>query len=279
MKMQNSKKIYGSKMNDSKPNGKKAAREEQEQYFFALRQMVSREVKRKYSRSTLGILWSVLSPLLRMAVMSMVFSTIFRRQIENYPIYYFTGQLFYSLFSDATDHGMTALVDNRSMLLKVKLSKQTFVIARVLTALANFAYTCVAYAIMLLVFRVKPTLYMLLFPVDVFFMLLFAMGIAFGLSILYAFFADIKYLYSVALQLLMYVSALFYPVESLSETMRKVVNLNPVYNYINFARDIMLYGIMPEPVLWLKVIFWGVGSFTVGYGIFKRYENRIMEKL
>lgn len=257
----------------------KKDKEERRQYYFAVRQMVSREVKRKYARSYLGIVWSVLNPLLTMAVMSMIFSTIFKRSIENYPIYYLTGSIFWTLFSDSTNQGMTALVDNRTLLLKVKLPKQTFVAARVFTSLTNFAYTCVAYVLMLVVFQIKPTVYMLLFPVGVLFMALFAMGIALALSILYVFFADIKYLYSVVLQLLMYVSALFYPVDSLNEMMFMVVNWNPVYNYISFARSIMLYGKMPEPEVWIKIICWGVASFSFGYFIFKKKENRVMQRM
>lgn len=252
---------------------------ERRQYFFAIRQMVAREVKRKYARSYLGIAWSVLNPLLTMAVMSMIFSTIFKRSIENYPTYYLTASLFWQLFSGATQSAMTALVDNRSLLLKVKLTKQSFVIARVFTALTNFGYSCVAYALILLVFRVKPNIYMLLFPVDAFFMLLFAMGIGYALSILYVFFADIKYLYSVVLTLWMYISALFYPVESLSVIMQRVVNANPVYGYIRFAREIMLYGKMPEREVWLKVVVWGVSSFVAGYLIFKKNENLVMQRI
>lgn len=252
---------------------------ERRQYFFAIKQMVAREVKRKYARSCLGIAWSVLNPLLTMAVMSMIFSTIFKRSIRNYPIYYLTASLFWQLFSGATQSAMTALVDNRSLLLKVKLTKQSFVIARVFTALTNFGYSCVAYAVMLLIFRVEFNRYMLLFPVDVLFMLLFSMGIGYALCILYVFFADIKYLYSVFLTLWMYLSALFYPVDSLSEAMQKVVNANPVYNYVRFARDIVLYGNMPEPVVWVKIIGWGVLSFTVGYVIFRKNENLVMQRI
>lgn len=252
---------------------------ERRQYFFAIKQMVAREVKRKYARSCLGIAWSVLNPLLTMAVMSMIFSTIFKRSIRNYPIYYLTASLFWQLFSGATQSAMTALVDNRSLLLKVKLTKQSFVIARVFTALTNFGYSCVAYAVMLLIFRVEFNRYMLLFPVDVLFMLLFSMGIGYALCILYVFFADIKYLYSVFLTLWMYLSALFYPVDSLSEAMQKVVNANPVYNYVRFARDIVLYGNMPEPVVWVKIIGWGVFSFTVGYVIFRKNENLVMQRI
>ncbi|HBH93281.1 MAG TPA: ABC transporter permease, partial [Bacteroides sp.] len=57
------------------------------QYFFVLRQLVSRELKRKYARSYLGILWSVLNPMLSMAVLSMIFSTMFKKSIQNFPIY------------------------------------------------------------------------------------------------------------------------------------------------------------------------------------------------
>lgn len=252
---------------------------ERRQYMFAVRQLVSREVKRKYARSYLGIMWSVLNPLMSMAVMSMIFSTIFKRSIENFPIYYLTGSIFWSLFSEATNSAMTALVDNRMMLMKVKLSKQTFVIARMFTALTNFGYTCVAYMLMLIIFRVRLTPYMLLFPIDVLFIMLFSVGIGFMLSIFYVFFGDIKYLYSVLLTLWMYLSAVFYPIDRLSDMMQWIIRKNPVYNYIEFARDIVLYGIMPEPVLWLKIIGWGIISFTAGYLLFKKKENLVMQKM
>ncbi|MCM1193874.1 MAG: ABC transporter permease [Butyrivibrio sp.] len=249
------------------------------QYLFAIKQLVSREVKRKYARSYLGIVWSVLNPLMSMAVMSMIFSTIFKRSIENFPIYYLTGIIFWNLFSGTTNSAMTALVDNRTMLMKVKLSKQTFVIARMFTALTNFGYTCVAYVLMLIIFRVRPNPYMLLFPINVLFIMLFSAGVGFMLSVFYVFFADIQYLYSVLLTLWMYMSAIFYPVNNLSTAMQWIIRKNPVYNYIEFARDIVLYGIMPEPVLWLKIIGWGILSFTVGYLIFKKKEDLVMQRL
>lgn len=253
--------------------------DEYKQYLFAVKQMVSREVKRKYARSYLGIVWSVLNPLMSMAVISMVFSAIFRRSIENFPIYYLTGSIFWSLFSGSTESAMTALVDNKSLLMKVKLSKQTFIIARMLTALTNFGYTCVAYVFMLIIFRVRLSPYILLFPLVVVCIMFFSAGIGFMLSVFYVFFADVKYLYSVLLHLWMYLSAIFYPVSRLSDTMQWIIRKNPVYNYIEFARDIVLYGVMPEPLLWLKIIGWGIFSFVAGYQIFRKNENLIMQKL
>lgn len=255
------------------------SREEVRQYYFVIKQLVSREIKRKYARSFLGIIWSVLNPLMSMAVMSMIFTTIFKRSIENYPIYYLTGTIFWQLFSGATNSAMTALVDNRSLLLKVKLPKQTFVLSRIYTSLTNFAYTCIAYLLMLVVFQIKPSLTMLLFPIDVFFILLFAMGIGYGLSIIYVFFADIKYLYSIILTLWMYMSAIFYPYESTTELMQKIIGANPVFVYIAFARDCVMYQRMPEPEMWIKMIAWGVGSFLVGYLIFRKKENMVMQRV
>ncbi len=250
---------------------------EKSQYYFVLKQLVSREIKRKYARSRLGIVWSVLNPLLSMAVLSMIFSTIFKRSIENYPIYYLSGMIIWQLFSGATTSSMSALVDNRSMLMKVKLSKSTFIISRILTALANYGYTFIAYVLMMIIFKVKPSIYMLLYPIPVFFILLFATGIAYLLATLYVFFADIGYLYSVLLQLWMYMSAIFFPVDGLAPAMRQIIENNPIYICIAFARDCMMYQTIPDVTLWVKMILWGVGSFAAGYLVFKWKENAVMQ--
>lgn len=253
--------------------------EEQKQQLFAIRQLVSREVKRKYARSYLGIVWSVLNPLMTMAVMSMIFSTMFRRSIENFPIYYLTGSIFWQMFSTATNTAMSALVDNKTLLMKVKMPKQTFIMARVYTALTNFGYTCIAYVLMLLVFRIKPCWSMLLFFVPVLCILLFSMGIGYFLSILYVFFGDIKYLYSVILTLWMYLSAIFYPVDQLPAEVASLIGMNPVYVYVNFARQIVMYQTVPDVMEWVKMILWGVGTFVFGYLFFKKNENSVMQKI
>lgn len=257
----------------------RASKQDKKQYFFVIQELTMREIRRKYARSYLGILWSVLSPLLTMVVMSLIFSTMFRRSIENFPIYYLTGNIFWSLFSTATNTSMSALVDNRNLLMKVKLPKQTFVLSRIYTALVNFGYTMIAYVLMLLVFRIRPKLTMLLIPVVVLFALLFAIGVGYILSILYVFFADIKYLYSILLTLWMYLSAIFYPVDQLSETMQRVIGMNPIYVQIAIARDCVMYGRMPEPMMWIKLTGWGMGMFLLGYLVFHKKENQVMQKI
>lgn len=254
-------------------------KEERQQYIFALKQMVSREIKRKYARSYLGIVWSVLNPLLTMAVMSMIFATIFKRTIANFPIYYLTGTILWGFFSQSTSAAMTGLVDNKGLLLQVKLTKQTFILARVLTALANLGYTMVAYVLMLIVYRVKLSFTLLLFPLAIVFLFLFAMGISYILSLAYVFFGDIKYLYSVVLTIWMYMCAVFYPVESVAPVMQRIIAINPVYSYIQFARECIIEQKIPDIMVWIKMIGWGVGMFIVGYYVFKRKENSVMQKV
>lgn len=249
------------------------------QYFFVIKELTAREIKRKYARSSLGILWSVLNPLLTMVVMSLVFSTMFRRNIENFPIYYLTGSIFWTLFSNATNSSMSALVDNKGLLVKTKLSKQTFILSRIYTSLVNFGYTCVAYVLMLIVFRIKPTVYMLLVPVDVIFVLMFSMGIGYMLSVSYVFFADIKYLYSVLLTLLHYLSAIFYPASRLPEAMQTFIGYNPLYLMITFARECVMEGNLPPAYMWLRLTVWSFGSYLIGRLVFWKKENNVMEKV
>lgn len=249
------------------------------QYWFVLRQLVSSEIKRKYARSYLGIVWSVLNPLLSMAILSMIFSTMFKRSIENFPIYYLTGIVLWNLFSAATTNAMGALVDNRQLLLRVKLSKKTFVLARVYSAVVNFGYTCIAYVLMLLVFRIQPSWYMLLLPIDVFFLIMFSLGMAYILAIMFVFFADIRHLYTVLLTLWMYMSAIFYPVDNVTGVMREVILWNPMFSYIEFARDCVLYRQVPELRSWITIIIWGVVVYIIGYSVFRKKENLVMQRI
>lgn len=253
--------------------------ENRKQYIFAIKELTGREIKRKYARSHLGIIWSVLNPLLTMIVMSLIFTTIFKRSIENFPIYYLTGTLIWTLFSTATNSAMTALVDNKTLLIKVKLPKKTFILSRIYTAMVNFGYSLIAYVLMLAVFGIKVNPAMLLLPVDVALILLFAMGIGYILSIAYVFFADIKYLYSVLLQIWMYMSAIFYPFTSLTPVMKNVVGNNPVYLAIAIARECVMEGRVPEAVMWIKLTGWALASIIVGQIVFRVKENTVMQKI
>lgn len=248
------------------------------QYFFVIRELTGREIKRKYARSYLGIVWSVLNPLLSMAVLSMIFSQIFAK-VENFPIYYLTGLTLWQMFTGATNSAMTALVDNKSLLIKVKLPKKIFPLSRIYTALVNLGYSMIAYILMLIVFRIRPSITMLGVPLIILLLLLFSIGIGYMLSVAYVFFADIKYLYSVLLTLWMYLSALFYPIDALSGIVQEIIMANPIYCYISAARKCVMYAQWPGKLEWLVMMFWSACMLILGIIVFNKNENMIMQKL
>lgn len=253
--------------------------QQRKQFAFVVRQLTAREIKRKYARSYLGIVWSVLNPLLSMAVLSLIFSQLFRRSIENYPIYYLTGYILWQTFIGATNAAMTTLVDNKMLLLKVKFPMDLFILTRVYTALINLGYSLVAYVLMLVVFQVTPKWTMLFSPVVIFCLIVFSLGISYMLATAYVFFGDIKHLYSVVLTLWMYCSAIFYPVEQLQGFIRVVIWNNPLYTYIHCLRKAVMYGTLPDTVEFLQMILWAAAIYGLGYGIFRRCRSKILQKI
>ena len=204
----------------------------------------------------------------------------FKRTIENYPIYYLTGTIFWQLFSGATNSAMTALVDNRTLLLKVKLPKQTFVLARIYTALTNFGYTLCrlcAHAR-----RVSDQNQ----PDDVtvsdrcIFSACYSPWESGTYSQSYTCFCGHQIsVFNRPDTLDVHVGDLFYPYESTTLMMQKVIGNNPVFVYIAFARDCVMYQKWPETDLWIKMILWGIVSFLIGYHVFSKKENNVMQKI
>lgn len=245
-------------------------------YFFAMKELVGREVKRKYVRSYLGVVWSVLNPLLSMVVMSLIFSTIFKRSIENFPVYYLTGTILWNMFTGATNSAMTALVDNKNLMTRTKLPRQIFPLSRILTSLVNFWYSLIAYVVIVVFFKIAPSASLLAFPVVVMMLLLFSTGLGYVLAIAYTFMPDVKYLYSILLQLWMYLSAIFYPVDLLSPQMQTVIRVNPLYIFIAAARSCVLYHAWPPAMEWIGMLGWGFGMYALGSLVFDANKDKIL---
>ncbi len=249
------------------------------QYWFVITELTGREVKRKYARSYLGIVWSVLSPLLFMLVMTTIFSTMFKKNIENFPIYYLTGYLLYSMFSNITNGIMSVLVDNKNLLLRVKVPKNVFVLSRCYTGIINYLYSLIAYIPLVILLGGRVSITMLLYPFVAVMCIILSLGMGYILSILYVFFADIKYLYTVFLTVLMFMSALFYPVEMVPAPVQMVIRNNPIYCFAHIAHQCMVYAKVAEIEYWLKGLIWSISVFLLGYLIFRRKENDVMQRI
>lgn len=249
------------------------------QYWFAIKELTSREIKRKYARSYLGIVWSILNPLLNMIVLSLVFSYMFRRSIDYYPVYYIIGQTVFSLYSVGTSSAMTSIADNKSLILRTKLPKKVFVLSRIYTDFVNFAYTLIPLVAVVLFFRIRISWTILLLVPDLVLLTGFIIGTSYVLATLYVFFADIKHFYGIFITLLMYCSAIFYPASMLPDFMQYVISFNPVYLAIDIARHALIYGAFPHYTEWLKLFLASIVILVLGGAFFRKTETKMMTNL
>ena len=252
---------------------------------FILKQLVTRDFKRKYRRSALGVVWSVLNPLLMMIVMAIVFSTIFAQgrngsvSPELYPLYLIVGNVTFAVMSDSTSQALMSIIDNSSLLKKVKVHRYVFPVQKVLFSLVNFGFSLVAVALVMLWFRILPTWHLIWLPVGLVLLMLFCMGVGLMLSALTVFFRDIMHLWSVVITAWTYFTPIFWT-DDYIHAMHPIIQVamygNPMYNYVNFMRQIFLWQTNPEPVTIAMCAGWAIVMFAIGYAIFHKLEHKFI---
>lgn len=247
-----------------------------EKYSFLFSQLAIRDFKKKYKRTVLGVFWSVLSPLLSLLVMQIVFTNFFGRNIEHYTTYLFIGNLVFGYFRESTTLGMIALMQNASIINKINIPKYLFVMSSNMTSLLNFALTLVVMFIFVAIDGVMFTwrFFFLLFPIAC--LLIFNVGMGLILSAMYVFFRDMQYLYNVITMVLMYMSAIFYPVDGYSVFMQRLFLLNPLYVYIKYFRIIILDGNVPSLAFHGLCLLYAAFSFAIGALVYKKNNQRFL---
>ena len=247
-----------------------------EQYQFLFGELVKRDFKKKYKRTILGVGWSMLSPLLMLLVMKVVFENFFGRTVNHYTTYLFCGLLTFNWFSESTGSGMRSLFSNSGIFTKVNVPKYLFLFSVNIQVLLNFALTLVIFFFFCAIDHVPFTwrFFCLVYPILT--MLLFNVGIGMVLSALFIFFRDIDYLWVVALQLIMYGSAIFYTVGNFPPKVQLVFSLNPVYRHIAYIREIVLAGTVPSLGTHLTLLGFAVAAFLAGAYMYKYYNTKFL---
>ena len=245
-------------------------------YIPLLRELVSRDLKIKYRRSFLGYLWSLLNPLMMMAVMSIVFSYMFRFDIPNYPLYLICGHTLWSFFNESTNASMMSILASGALIRKVYIPKYIFPISRVLSSFVTMSFSLLAILIVMLVTGVTFTWKLVLLPIPLAFLLLFSMGVGMALSAFAVYFRDVLHLYTVVCMAWMYLTPIIYPISALPEKLAFFFQFNPVYHYVTFFRDVVLYGTIPSASVWLGTVAFALLSFAVGMLIFRKLQRNFI---
>ena len=245
-------------------------------YGFLLRQLVSRDFKTKYKRSILGMFWSFLNPLLTMSVQYVVFSTLFRSDIANFPVYLLCGIVFFNFFSEAVSMGMTSIVGNASLIKKVYMPKYVYPVSRIISSLVNFSLALIPLLLVSLAtgLPLRPSFLLLLF--DIACLLGFVTGMALLLTTAMTFFQDTQFLWSVVSMMWTYLTPIFYPETIIPAKLLVFYHMNPMYQYITFARICIIDGASPAPTAYLWCIVSSAVVLLLGVITFKRQQDKFM---
>jgi len=245
-------------------------------YHFLFEELVKRDFTKKYKRTILGMAWSVLNPLLTLLIMWLVMSKFFGSNMAHYLIYLFAGNLVFSYFSDATNLGMNSLLSNAAIFTKVNVPKYMFLLSANVSSLINFGLTLIIFfgfvAIDGVVFSWKFLL--LIYPIIC--LVLFNIGMGLILSALQVFFRGMQYLWRVISQLFMWASAIFYTIDSYSQTIQNLFLLNPIYLYIRYFRKIVIDATVPTLQFHLLAAAYALIALGIGAWIYKKYNHEFL---
>ena len=246
-----------------------------QKYHYLLYQLVKKDIKLKYRSSYMGVLWTLLEPLLTMMVLVLVFSKLYHNT-KDFPVYILTGRLLYSFFANTTRGALKSVRANASMIKKVYVPKYMYPLASVLSGYVQFLISLVVLAGVAVYCDITPTWHLLESLIPLIVVLILTMGIGLWLSTLAVFFRDLEYLWSVALTLIMYACAIFYKVETVvGDNNRWLFRLNPLYSVIENFRDAVYGNAMNVPVMLYSAAF-SVVLFLSGLLIFYKNQDKFI---
>ena len=243
---------------------------------FLFSELVKRDFKKKYKRTYLGMVWSVLSPLLTLLVMRIVFTSFFGRETEHYTTFLFCGNIVFSFFNESTGGGMSALMANSSIFSKINVPKYLFVLSKNVSSLINFGLTFVVFLIFCIIDGVSFTPTFLLLIIPILCLIIFNIGIGMILSALFIFFRDIQYLWSVFTMLLMYMSAIFYDISVYEKWVQNLFLINPIFVYIKYFRIAVIDGGVPSLLMHALAVGYALLAIGIGTLIYKKCNHKFL---
>ena len=254
-------------------------------YKFLMYQLILRDFKVKYKRSVLGVLWSLLYPILMMTVMAIVFSQMFRFKVEgvNYLVYLMTGIVMWQYFSEASNSAMTSVVVNFPLISKVYIPKYIFPVAKCLFVGINFVLTIIPWLGVIILtqfglgkFPASINLYYLIIPYIFLCLIVFTIGMGLLLSCVSVFLRDVFYIYGIVLTIWNYFTPVFYSIEILPTTLQNLFKFNPLYQYIDSVRSIVLYGTPPSIGRLILLAVISLVTLLIGGIIFKKNQDKFI---
>lgn len=245
-------------------------------YDFLIKQLVQRDFKIRYKRSVLGVFWSFLNPLLTMLVQYIVFSQLFKSDIDNFPVYLLSGLVVFSFFNEGVSVALSSIVGNASLITKVYIPKYIYPVTRVLSSGINLVMSLIPLVIVAIVMGERITRAYLMMPYILLCVVIFTIGLGMILAAAMTFFRDIQFLWGIVSMIWMYLTPVFYPISILPEGVRRVIMNNPMYLFISAVRSIVMEGTAPRPFLFCQCTLVALVMLGVGCFVFKKTQDKFV---
>ena len=248
-------------------------------YRTLLRKLVLKDLKLKYRGSVLGFLWSLVNPLVMIAVYSLAFRYILQTRTEGFVFLVLLGVLAWTFFSNAAMMSTGSIADSGALLKGVFFPRAILPIATVLFNLAQYLLMAVVFVpVLLAIFRIPPAAPMLAYPVFLALQLIFTIGVALALATGTTFFRDVRHLLEVALAILFWTTPIVYELSQVPERFRVLLLASPLASYVVAYKDIFFYRRWPEPAVWTFAIAYAIIACAIGTALLLAYEDRFAEQ-
>lgn len=214
---------------------------EMKEYRYLLYELVKKDIVLKYRRSYLGLLWTLLEPVLTTLVLNFVFSQLYHKKDPYFIIYILIGRLVYTCFASTTKGAMKSIRSHAGMIKKVYVPKFIYPIASILSNFVIFGFSLIVLIIACIIKQVpvSPKMFLAILPLLVLFVM--CLGVGMILATYSVYFRDLEYLWGVALMLIMYCSAIFYKMNDFAGSVAgTVIKLNPLYCIITNVRGVII---------------------------------------
>lgn len=249
-------------------------------YRELVRNLVLRDLKLKYRGSVFGFMWSLVNPLLMIAVYTVAFTWILRIRTEGFVFFILLGVLAWTFFANSSSMSTGSVIDSAGLVKSVAFPRAVLPLSTVLFNFSQFALTLAVFLPLAhIIFGLRPTPAVLLFPLFLALQVLFTIGVALTLATATAFFRDVRHLVEVGLGALFWSTPILYQYRQVPEALQLPVLLSPMSPFIVAYQQIFYYGESPDLAVWLTACCYGLGMFVIGASVFTGAEDRLAEQL